>query len=85
MDYRQDLIILLEPKEAFRPEIDSLKNSNGIRDNKETKITWEKGEYEKTKIVHLPFDSRFLLIFARKDQLNHQKILAVHQLSLIHI
>ena len=62
MDYRQDLIILLEPKEAFRPEIDSLKNSNGIRDNKETKITWKRGQYDKTKKVQLPFDSRFLLI-----------------------
>ena len=62
MDYRQDLIILLEPNEAFRPEIDSLKNSNGIRDNKETKITWKRGQYEKIKTVHLPFNSRFLLI-----------------------
>jgi hypothetical protein len=61
-NFRQQLLFVLAPKNEYRPNIDSAKNSKALRGNAKKTIEWDSNQFSLVKSVSLRIDSIYLVI-----------------------
>ena len=72
-NYRQELLLVLSPRDEFKPHMDSRKNSKGLKGKAIQTLSWSENEYNQSQSVKLEVDSKYqpiLRIFGKQEKLN---------------